>query len=150
MYKVTNWNGGEGNRKVRETWPKVKIISIWSSQKIWVTVGCKLLLSWLQVLPEVILFIWVIWVMVIVVVDVGIILGIIIIVIVGVLIANKGRGNPNSRACTQTNPSTALKQDKTTCLLIWVRIKHCSFNIPSFHLYIEYLYSTLRNTFIYS
>lgn len=88
--------------------------------------------------------------MVIVVVDVGIILGIIIIVIVRVLIANKGRGNPNSRACTQTNPSTALKQDKTTCLLIWVRIKRCSLNIPSFHLYIEYLYSTLRNTFTYS
>ena len=57
--------------------------------------------------------------MVIVVVDVGIILGIIIIVIVGVLIANKGRGNPNSCACTQTNPSTALKQDETTSLLIW-------------------------------
>lgn len=86
-----------------------KITSIWSSQKIWVTVGCKLLLSWLQILPEVILLIRVIWVMVIVVVDVGIILGIIIIVVVGVLVAHKGRGHPNSCACTQTNSSTALR-----------------------------------------
>lgn len=82
---------------------------MWSSQKIWVTVGCKLLLSGLQVLPEVVLLIGVIWVMVIVVMDVGIILGIVIIVIVGVLVANKGRGNPNSRACTQTDSSAALR-----------------------------------------
>ena len=81
--------------------------------------------------------------MVIVVMDVGIILGIVIIVIVGVLIANKGRGNPNSCACAQTNPSTALKQEETMCLLIWVNIEPCIFNIPSFHLYIEYLYGTL-------
>lgn len=101
MCKVTSWNSGEGNTSELDKYnPKKKIISIWSSQKSWVTVGCKLLLSGLQVLPEVVLLIWVVWVMVIVVVDVGIILGIIIIVIVGVLVANEGWGNPNSCACT--------------------------------------------------
>lgn len=107
---------------------------MWSSQKIWVTVGCKLLLSGLQVLPEVVLLIGVIWVMVIVVMDVGIILGIVIIVIVGILVANKGRGNPNSRACTQTDSSTALRREESTCVFTQVSTEHFIFHIPPGHL----------------
>jgi hypothetical protein len=85
--------------------------------------------------------------MVVVVMDVGIvILGIIIIVIVGVLVANKGWGNPDSCACTQTNSCTALRKKQTICLfsLGWYRTSFFFFLVVlRFELRALYLLGTL-------
>lgn len=143
MCKVTKVKWREGQNRVREVWSKVKIISIWSSQKIWVTVGCKLLLSWLQIRLEVIILIWVIWM--IVVMDIGIILGIVIIVVVRVLVADKGWGHTNSSACTQTNSSTALRLRQNHILISLISSLHKDIYV-ALYLWNAFTY-TYKNSF---